>query len=108
MGQVELKIPEEVFPETLLTSVVVIGIARGFFEQVHEQTPGYNLNHRVFPMPAGVGQLAKPVKKIGEARVNYFADSGQDDFSFFCCGCFLNWFSQAESNPGIGKTELKI
>ena len=83
MRQVKLKIAKEVFSETLLPPGVVVSIARGLFEQVHEQTPGHNLDHLVFLMLTRIGQLVKPIKKIGEAGINHFADSRQDDFPFF-------------------------
>jgi hypothetical protein len=52
-------------------------------------------------VPARVGQLVKPIKKIGKARMDHFADTGQDDFPFFCRCRFFNWFSLAESKPEI-------
>jgi hypothetical protein len=50
---------------------------------------------------AGVGQLLEAFKKIGKAGVDHFADTGQDDFPFFCRGSFFFWFSLSESKLKI-------
>ena len=93
MGKVDPEVSEHVFSQYSLTPVVVPGIARGLFENEHEQGACNKLGYSIFFVLARVCQLVKPVKQIGKAGIDHFADAGQDDFPFFCRGRFFTWFS---------------
>jgi len=70
------------------------GISRGFFENVNEQWSCNDLCHRVLFTFTAVCQIIKLTEKVRKAGVDYFSDTGQQDFCLFRCGGFLTRFSQ--------------